>query len=206
MRNVFILIQNKLHTCTSLSKEDRSKPSQMPRGALIFCKSLNSTTRALIVPAIGVLGMLEGYLEMRYQNRRFSQGTMELRKYGSPKMKLISDAFGKSSTDLTILTRSVRPFSCTNIFIVVCDREFSSSKNIFAPNFAAARANKQPSERQRQTVSGVIFFRKARTYFSLRIESFNCPIRVREYAICAQQLHTGIEQSGILSLPKKIFN
>lgn len=137
----------------------------MPRGALIFCKFLNSTAAALIVAAIGILAIFDGYLEARYQNRRFSQGTMELRKYGSPKMKLISFAPGKPSTDSRIFTRSESPFTCTNISMVLRDKKFCSNKKTFAPNLAAARANKQPSETQRQTLFGVIFFRKACRYF-----------------------------------------
>jgi len=189
-------------TWISLSKEDRSKPSQMPRGALIFCKSLNSTATALMVAAIGIRAILDGYLEARYQNRRFSQGTMEFRKYGSLKMKSISLASGKPATNSIIFTRSESPFACTNISMVLRDRKFCSNKNTFAPNLAIARANKQPSEMQRQTLFGVIFFRKACRYLWLRTVSFNWPMRVRENAICVQQLHSGLWQSGISSLKK----
>lgn len=156
-----------------MSKQDKSKPSQTPRGALIFCKSLNSTATALIVATIGIRAMLDGYLEARYQNRKFSQGTIEFKKYGSPKMKLISRASGKSSIDSTIFTRSVRPFASRNISVVLRDKKFCSSRNTFAPSFAAASANKQPSERQRQMLFAVILFRRARMYFLLRSVSFN---------------------------------
>lgn len=156
-----LIYMNIVDTCTSLSKEDKSKPSQTPRDALIFCKSLNSTATALIVAVIGILTILDGYLEARYQNRKFSQGMMELKKYGSPKMKLISRASGRSSIDSTILTCSERPFACKNISIVLRDKKFCSSRNTFAPNLAATTASRQPSERQRQTLFGVILFRRA---------------------------------------------
>lgn len=153
----------------------------------MVCKSSKRIGIARIVADIGILST-SLYFEMMYEKRRFSHGTIEPIKNGSPNIKLISLLGGKLSKESIISTLFDNSFSLMTISMFLRDRKFNSKTYTFlAPSLAATNPNKQPSDRHRHTVVGVIFFLKALIYLLFRSTSFSWPIRVLEYATCKPQ-------------------